>query len=498
MPLRSSLIGPVLATLLAAVAACPAAAAPLRVATHSFPDAGVVTVSVPPALAGPYCAPSVTLSRNGVRAAVGRGPAWRLSVGRRSAGLTASRPRRVTLHIDAASGTVSLRGGRFQLSRHAVLRAERAVRVTVSSRPGCRAGAVTVRAEAASVARPTASGKGPAAATSSNPVAPPRPGAGATTGTGSPSSAPAAGSGTGDGRPFAADSVWNRPLADDAPLDPLSDAYAADLNRQLGYAQPWINTDRYSTAVYTVPADQPRVFVTLDEVALSAPALQRAWESVPIPPDARPADGTDRHLVVWQPATDTMWEFWLAGKQADGWHARWGGRMEHVSSNPGYFTDPPDWGATGTSLPLLGGLVRLDELASGHIDHALAIAIPEARAQWFTWPAQRTDGHVYRDDAIPEGAHFRIDPRLDLSRIPMRPAVRMLAVAAQRYGMIVRDKAGAVTFFGEDATPLGTDPYFGPDGYFTGDWLNNILRAEFPWNHLQVLRTQMACCWKRG
>jgi len=306
---------------------------------------------------------------------------------------------------------------------------------------------------------------------------------------------PAAGSCAAPSRPFAAGSVWNSPLRANEPLDPRSATWVSELQRQLGHAEPWVNTTEYSTPVYTVPAGQPRVRVKLDTPWV--PRLEEAWAGVPIPPGARPARGTDKHMVVWQPATDTMWEFWLAEQRADGWHARWGGRMESVSRNPGYFTDPSDWGASATSLPLLGGLMRIDELRAGRVDHALSFAIPDTRAEWFTAPAQRTDGNVWKADAIPEGARFRIDPALDLDSLRMDPIVRTIARAAQRYGMVLRDKAGAVTFYAEDPAPTGANPYGGPNGLFGGKWINNVLREQFPWHRLQVLKTSQVCCWKR-
>ena len=147
---------------------------------------------------------------------------------------------------------------------------------------------------------------------------------------------------------------------------------------------------RWSTPVYTVPIDQRRVWCKLDN---TQEALRQAFESVPIPRRARASRGTDHHMVVWQPSTDTMWEFWMArGRPTAGTRATAAGCMD-VSKNPGYFTDPyPRWGATATSLPLLGGLMRLDELEAGRIDHGLAIALPEIKANAFSWPAQRTDG----------------------------------------------------------------------------------------------------------
>jgi hypothetical protein len=252
--------------------------------------------------------------------------------------------------------------------------------------------------------------------------------------------------------------------------------------------------------VFTVGADQPTVTVKLDTSSSpQATALRSSWLQVPIPPGAKAAAGSDAHMVIYQPATDRMWEFWKMSLQADGWRAQWGGSMSNVSTNPGYFTSPTpsNWGATATSLPLLGGLIRPSELAAGHIDHAIALAIPQTRAQYFTWPAQRTDGQVYSDTAIPEGQRFRLDPNLDLGKIQMSPLVRMIAVAAQKYGMIVRDKSGSVTLYGEDTTAEGLpNPYYGSTGWFQGQYVSNLLKA-FPWSHLEALQDTMSCCWQK-
>jgi hypothetical protein len=273
----------------------------------------------------------------------------------------------------------------------------------------------------------------------------------------------------------------------------------SNLLSQISSAGLWMNTYQYSTPVFTVPADQPTVTVKLDTASSpQATALRASWLQVPIPPNAKAAAGSDEHMVVYQPSTDRMWEFWKMNLQSDGWHAQWGGSMSNVSANPGYFTSPgpSNWGATASSLPLLGGLIRPSELAAGHIDHAIAIAIPQTRAQYFTWPAQRTDGQVYSTSAIPEGQRFRLDPTLNLSTIPMSPLVRMVAVAARKYGMIVRDKSGSVTLYGEDTADEGLpDPYYGSTGWYQGQYVSNLLKA-FPWSHLEALQDTMACCWQ--
>jgi hypothetical protein len=215
-----------------------------------------------------------------------------------------------------------------------------------------------------------------------------------------------------------------------------------------------------------------------------APALQADFNAVPLPSNAAPARGADGHLVVQQLATDTMWEFWAMYKASNGvWHARWGGKMTNVSSNAGYF--PAAFGATATSLPLLGGLIRPSELSARRIDHALAIGVNDVRSGMFTFPAQRTDGNLSSSASIPEGTRFRLPATLNLETLGLSPAAKAMAQAVKSYGMIVRDRAGCVCFYAEDTTPTGTWPY---GGLFGTNWMdgNNALRG-FPWTSLQVV-----------
>jgi hypothetical protein len=296
-------------------------------------------------------------------------------------------------------------------------------------------------------------------------------------------------------RLFTASSVWNEPLRPNASLDPSSPARVAWLLkylRQPGHG-PWINTYQYSVPVYRVSARQPTVRVRLDAWA---PMLERAWLAVPVPRGARPAAGTDASLVVYQPSTDKMWEFWQLRHEGDGWHARWGGAMADVSTNPGYYSsgvwpglavdDGWGWGSSASSLPAVAGLMTISELREGRIDHALAVATPEACAGWFAWPAQRTDGGSTDRNCLPEGAHLRLDPRLDLTALHLPPIALMMARAMQDYGIIVHDTThSSFSFFAEQPTS-GPDPYVGPDGTFDGlqEWQFLPL---IPWNRLQLL-----------
>jgi hypothetical protein len=293
---------------------------------------------------------------------------------------------------------------------------------------------------------------------------------------------------------FGRAAVWNQPLPADAPIDPQSDAFVADLRRQVqaGFDKnfpPTINTTSYSAPVYTVPAGQRRVPVRLTRGQDYGHALQKALnEGVPIPADAQPAKGGDAHLVVWQPSTDTMWELWTAKQVGGEWQAGWGGRLEDVSESKGYFSDP--WGvhpgATATSLPLAGGLITLRDLRRGEIDHALAMALPSSRHGVWALPAQRSDGNARRPDAIPQGARFRLDPGLDIESLDLPPFTAMLARAAQRYGILVRDTSAVVTLYAEDPTPTGGNPW----AEAIKPSAAGVLRA-FPWDRLQVMRMDL-------
>ena len=194
--------------------------------------------------------------------------------------------------------------------------------------------------------------------------------------------------------------------------------------------------------------------------------------------------------TVLQPASDRLWEFWRLAHAADGWHARWGGAMRHVSGNAGVFTAgawpgaSTHWGATSTSLPLVAGLITLADVRQRRIDHALALGFPRIERGVLRWPAQRSDGTVEGAAGIPAGTRFRLDPKLDLRALSMPPLVRMIAQAAQRFGLIVRDRSGVVDFYGEDPTPTGTNPFAALLG---GErpWQQLAL---FPWEHLEAIR----------
>ncbi len=385
-----------------------------------------------------------------------------------------------------------------------------------ATRPGSVAGATAaqVAPPSAGPAGPTAASQSGAASAGTGPAGAASAGA-ASAGTGPAGAAPAGalqpGALAAPGAPgsstspvpfrfFSPTSIWNRPLSSNGPLDPHSAQYVAAFDaliageEQTGHG-PWINTSSYSVPIYTVPADQPTVRVTLTR-PLPEPALQRAFAAVPLPPTAQPATGTDGLLVVWQPSSDRLWEFWRLVQGPGGWSATWGGAIQHVSRASGVYGShawpgaQPWWGASASSLSLVGGLITLEDLQRGEINHALTMSIPNVRADLFAAPARRTDGKSTEPLALPEGAHLRLNPSLNLEALHLPRLTLMMARAAQRYGIYVRDGARNVTFDAQDPVPTGTEPYAGAGGYFEGS-LPAALLAPFPWSHLELLKLQL-------
>jgi hypothetical protein len=279
------------------------------------------------------------------------------------------------------------------------------------------------------------------------------------------------GGGTGEApRFFSPTSPWNKPLARGARLDPDSRGLVAELGRQVRARGAWINSNEFSVPIYRVGKGARGTSVHIDTPSdmftgiPDATRLAQALEGIPIPAGARPAAGTDRHLVIWQPSTDTMWELWMAHNpalgdsaafhdNAPGWHASWGAKISGVGRSSGVIPRP--FGATASGLALAGGLVTIADLKAGRIDHALALALPDTAQSRFVPPAVRTDGAYTGPNAIPEGTRFRLPADLDIEGLHLSPVARMLAEAAQSHGMIVRDRAGNVAFYAEDPTPTG-------------------------------------------
>lgn len=299
---------------------------------------------------------------------------------------------------------------------------------------------------------------------------------------------------------FGPASFWRQSLSA-APLAANSDAIVADLARQVAKANGGVaslNVWQYTAQVATVPAGQARVTLKFDDCqhkgytpkGLFGPGGQ--FEDVPIPDHAIPSNGSDSSLSIWSPSADQFWSLWRVNRRLDGWHACWGGRIDSVSTSPGYFSS--GFGASATGTAGIGGMLSIRDVQSGRADHEIAFGVTDA-ASWKTWswPAQRSDGSSSSSSPLMEGQRFRLDPTVDVDALPLSRIGKIVAHAAQDYGMIATDKAGTVSVGAESgsmvAAATGTNPWYGmlAGGGRGMDKSYNVLK-NFPWNRLQAVQ----------
>ncbi|MDQ2687467.1 MAG: DUF4124 domain-containing protein [Armatimonadota bacterium] len=294
-------------------------------------------------------------------------------------------------------------------------------------------------------------------------------------------------------RVFAPTSFWYQPLPKDAPLHPNSANFVAEFLRQKKtyYGTVSINTTAYACPIYVVGPNVKLQTVTEwdgQHKGYKDSGLAKQWSAVPIPDDAAPADGTDAEMSIYQPSSDSLWEFWQTRKLNGQWQALWGGGMTNVSQNPGIWAN--HYGTTATSLPFIGGQITPDELRRGAIEHVMGIALVDCDS-WnvVSWPATRSDGYnpKHEPKRIPEGLHFRLDPSVNVDTLNLSPVGKIIARAAQKYGFVVWDKAGAITLRADN--PKSYTQRGEPDPYpelFGGKPAWSILQG-FPWDKLQFL-----------
>lgn len=319
------------------------------------------------------------------------------------------------------------------------------------------------------------------------------------TGAGSPSTVSGESSTTPE---FASDSVWNNPLPAQSTLASNSASLVKALASQAESEEtsgigPWIDTKQSSMPIYVAGPDQATVDVLLKEPhAWWREGLQAAFDAVPIPSDAKPGGGSDKMMSVYQPSTGRLWEFFNTTHEDGVWRVAWGGAIEHVSQSPGYYTasswakSADDWGATATSLSLLGGLVTFADLQRGAIEHALLMSLPYPRAGVFASPAERCDGTGTVTTDIPEGTRLRLPSSLDVASLHLPHLTEMMALAAQKYGILVGNQTHyGIAFYAQEPTS-GTNPYTGSGGYFDKRTPTELL-ASFPWSSLQVVKATL-------
>ena len=194
-----------------------------------------------------------------------------------------------------------------------------------------------------------------------------------------------------------------------------------------------------------VPGTQAKVKVTFSTASESDPG------PYPIPANAPVEGGSastgDRHVIVVDSDHCQLYEMWNAKLQKDGvsWKAGSGATWS-LSSDA---MRPAGWtSADAAGLPILPGLVRYEEVAAGHVDHAIRITVPTTRTSYI-WPARHQAGSTSSSSAPPMGTWLRLKSAINPASYPgQRPADHRRAAdlrrdrRRQRLGVVHQRRAG--------------------------------------------------------
>jgi hypothetical protein len=161
----------------------------------------------------------------------------------------------------------------------------------------------------------------------------------------------------------------------------------------------------------------------------------------PFGPDISVEGGSDRHAIMIDRDACILYELfdasWNGGAPTAG-----SGAVFDLASN---HLRPAGWtSADAAGLPIFPGLVRLDEVQAGRIDHAIRFTVA-CTSRRYVWPARHHAGS--RDDRCPPmGARFRLKAGFPIAGFGSDAKVVLRAM--KRHGLIVADNGSDWYFQG--------------------------------------------------
>ncbi len=241
----------------------------------------------------------------------------------------------------------------------------------------------------------------------------------------------------GGERVFSASSYWNQDISH-AALDPNSATIIANIGAN--------NTDLRMQGGTFGPAltGLPYIVVAGGQGPVSIQYTNNVhWNPgpYPIPPNAPvEASGPDGHVIVIDRDNCMLYELYNAVSQNGGtsWQAAAGAAFD-LNSNAARPSGSHSTDAAG--MPIFPGLIRYDEVASGHINHALRFAVSTVRLAYLA-PAvscASIGATPTSTTYTPLGLHVRLKSSVDISTYA--PRMQVILQALKTYGMFMTDGA---------------------------------------------------------
>jgi hypothetical protein len=233
---------------------------------------------------------------------------------------------------------------------------------------------------------------------------------------------------------FPADNVWHLDVSG-LRTHRRSDVWKRAMHASSSFLHPDFGPPSYGIPYDVVTAAHPDVSVSFTWPSESDPG------PYPFGPDTHIEGGADAHAIMVDGDACRAYELYAADWNA-GTPTAGSGAVFDLSSN---VLRPAGWtSADAAGLPIIAGLLRYDEVASGEIDHAIRMTAA-CTHDAYIWPARHRAGTDDRR-CPPMGARFRLRARFDASGFG--PKARVVIRALKRYGLIVADNGSDWYFQG--------------------------------------------------
>ncbi|WP_408096344.1 hypothetical protein ACJVC5_14995 [Peredibacter sp. HCB2-198] len=285
-------------------------------------------------------------------------------------------------------------------------------------------------------------------------------------------------------RVFSATSPWNTPIGENPVYEPNSAAMMELVKmyvQQGGYAPVLgLNYKQWTAPLHFIDSTTaPKRTVYFDTAKVGYhegfhnsvdPLGIGEVPNIPMPTSVWPDPKADGHMIMYDTATGTIYEFsrfrWDSTGKALATRVA---IFESTSEGTQVPFDGSRWwmkNVRGSGMPFIGGLIRYTEFQSGEIKHALSMAGPTNRLKKLasnTWSkelcapmAARTDGWEIGDNTILEGARIQLNPNLDLDSLNLSADAKVVARALQKYGAFMADNSPTLSLYFQN---LGTNSY---------------------------------------
>jgi hypothetical protein len=264
---------------------------------------------------------------------------------------------------------------------------------------------------------------------------------------------------------FPADNIWNTDISK-LQVDPHSAAWLRSMDSSTTFLHPDFGPDPggypYGIPYAIVTSAHKTVPIKFVYTSQSNQVRYPLGPDTPIEGGKNAPAGTDRHALIVNKSTCTLYELWQAHYSANGSTAG-SGAVWNLSSNA---LRPAGWtSADAAGLPILPGLLNFAQIQQAvrtgkPITHAIRFTA-RFTADAYIWPARHEAGSGSSASLPPMGARFRLKASFNVAGFcrnsqPYCADAKAVLVEMQHYGLILADN-GSNWYSGGSAFPQWPD-----------------------------------------